>query len=80
MIEALNGLFTATQDAFMLPGLDYHPVAMGDKERKSFTDTSLERADLQVWMLPQAPDGAAHRPRRPPDRSPCARRPPKSRA
>ncbi len=57
LIEALNGLFLANPDAFMLPGLAYYPVALGDKERKPFDDRSLARADLQVWTLPQAPDG-----------------------
>ena len=57
LIEALNGLFLANPDAFMLPGLAYHPVALGDKERKPFDDRSRARADLQVWTLPQAPDG-----------------------
>jgi len=57
LIAALNGIFSANGQAFMLPGLDYHPVAMGAKERKVFGDTSLARADLQVWTLPQAPDG-----------------------
>ncbi len=73
LIEALNGLYSTKPDAFMLPGLDYHPVTMGDKRRLPFTDTSAgtttdataheaparaaRRADLQVWTLPQAPDG-----------------------
>ena len=57
LIEALNGLFSATSNAFMLPGLGYHPVQMGDKERKPFSDKSETRADLQVWTLPQTPDG-----------------------
>jgi len=57
LIEALNGFFAATANAFMLPGLDYHPVAMGDKERKPFSDSTVERADLQVWTLPPTPDG-----------------------
>ncbi len=61
LIEALNGLFSTKPDAFMLPGLDYHPVTMGGKPRLPFTDATTgegaERADLQVWMLPQAADG-----------------------
>ena len=57
LIEALNGLFSATSNAFMLTGLDYYPVHMGDKERKPFSDKSLQRADLQVWTLPQSPEG-----------------------
>ncbi|MBL8377407.1 MAG: exodeoxyribonuclease V subunit beta [Burkholderiales bacterium] len=57
LIEALNGLFSATSNAFMLTGLDYYPVHMGDKERKPFSDKSLQRADLQLWALPQTPEG-----------------------
>ncbi|MBU6483898.1 MAG: exodeoxyribonuclease V subunit beta [Betaproteobacteria bacterium] len=73
LIEALNGLFSTKPDAFMLPGLDYHRVTMGDRRRLPFTDTSAHtttdasahpapdraarRADLQVWTLPQAHDG-----------------------
>ncbi len=55
LITALNGLFSATTDAFMLPGLVYHPVEMGARERQPFSDASQERAALQVWMLPQTP-------------------------
>jgi exodeoxyribonuclease V beta subunit len=57
LIEAQNGLFSATKDAFILPGLGYHPVKMGAKLREPLRDTSVERADLQVWMLPQTPEG-----------------------
>jgi exodeoxyribonuclease V beta subunit len=57
VIAALNGLFTATPDAFMLPGLDYQPVTAGAKPRKPFVDTSAPCADLQVWMLPTNDDG-----------------------
>ena len=57
LIEALNGLFLATSNAFMLAGLDYYAVHMGDKERKPFSDKSLQRADLQTWTLPQTPEG-----------------------
>ena len=57
LIEALNGLFTTRSDAFMLPGLDYRPVAFGDKPRKPFADNSLPRPDLQVWTLPHTPEG-----------------------
>ncbi|MGE5089431.1 MAG: UvrD-helicase domain-containing protein, partial [Candidatus Levyibacteriota bacterium] len=60
LIEALNGLFCTKPDAFMLPGLDYHPVTMGDKPRKRCTDASsgtTAPADLQVWMLPSGPGG-----------------------
>jgi exodeoxyribonuclease V beta subunit len=57
LIEALNGLFSAKPEAFMLEGLGYHPVTMGDKERKPFVDKTVKRADLQVWTLPPTPEG-----------------------
>ena len=57
LIEALNGLFSTKPDAFMLEGLDYHPVTMGDKARRPFADRTAQRADLQVWTLPHAPGG-----------------------
>jgi len=56
LIEAVNGLFATTANAFMLPDLDYHPVAMGGKRRKAFRDGTLPRADLQVWTLPPTPE------------------------
>jgi exodeoxyribonuclease V beta subunit len=57
LIRALNLLFGANPRAFMLPGLDYQPVAFGKKPREAFVDTSAPRASLQVWTLPQADDG-----------------------
>jgi exodeoxyribonuclease V beta subunit len=57
LIAAQNGLFSTSPDAFMLPGLDYHEVRMGDRERESLTGDPERRADLQVWMLPRSPDG-----------------------
>jgi len=57
LIAAINGLFGATRNAFMLPGLAYRAVTMGERERPRFVDASLPRADLQVWTLPTE-DGA----------------------
>ncbi len=59
MIEALNGLFSFTRQAFMLAGLDYHPVRSGDKRREPFVDGSGEGGDLRVWTLPAQSNGAA---------------------
>lgn len=53
LIEALNGLFSTNEQAFMLPGLDYRQVEFGSKPRKPFVDQSEPRADLQVWLLPE---------------------------
>jgi exodeoxyribonuclease V beta subunit len=52
LIDALNTLFTRNRSAFMLPGLDYRPVGVGDKPRSVFVDRSAPRAALHVWMLP----------------------------
>ncbi len=52
LIGALNALFTVNSRAFMLPGLDYHPVAAGGKPRGVFADRTEPRAAMQVWMLP----------------------------
>src|SRR5205814_9836197 len=54
LIEALNGLYTATAHPFLLDGLDYHRVEMGDKPRAPLCDRTLARADLQLWMLPES--------------------------
>ncbi len=57
LLAALNGLFAANSRAFMLPGLDYHPVEFGMKPRGEFIDRSEARAALQVWTLPENDDG-----------------------
>ncbi len=55
LIAALNGLFGANADAFMQPGLAFHAVGFGDKQRKPLHDeTAAPRAPLQVWLLPAA--------------------------
>lgn len=51
LLNALNLLFAANPQAFMLPGLDYRPVEFGSKPRKPFVDQTEARADLQLWML-----------------------------
>ncbi len=57
LINALNDLFSANRQAFMLPGLDYQRVGFGSKPRKQFEDHSGPNADLQLWMLPKLEDG-----------------------
>lgn len=60
LITALNGLFGANPQAFVVDGLRYQPVACGAKPRQPLTDTSgAPRAALQLWTLPTAPEGAA---------------------
>ena len=58
LIEAVNGLFSANARAFLLPGLGYRRVAMGEHPRKPFGDATLTRADLQLWALPEPADAA----------------------
>ena len=58
LIKALNLLFAANPQAFILEGLRYQTVQVGDKPRKPFADPSAGiAADLQVWMLPGDEDG-----------------------
>jgi exodeoxyribonuclease V beta subunit len=55
LIDALNGLFGANGEAFMLPGLAYRQVGFGARPRKDLVDCSEPRAPLQVWTLPTDP-------------------------
>lgn len=53
LIMALNALFSANSRLFMLPGLEYQSVRLGQKPRKTFTDHSQQPlAPLTIWMLP----------------------------
>ena len=58
LIAALNGLFGANPQAFVLPGLHYREVGIGDKRPAPLHDRSgAARAALQLWPLPQGDDG-----------------------
>jgi exodeoxyribonuclease V beta subunit len=60
LIDALNALFSANPKAFMLPGLDYQPVAAGAKPRQVLHDTTAAGgtpAALQLWLLAPEDDG-----------------------
>ncbi|MFT3820621.1 MAG: exodeoxyribonuclease V subunit beta [Rubrivivax sp.] len=58
LLQGLNALFGANPRAFLLPGLDYHPVAAGAKPRPLLQDRSApQAAALQVWQLPADADG-----------------------
>jgi exodeoxyribonuclease V beta subunit len=57
LIAALNALFGANRNAFVLPGLNYRAVQVGDRRRSVLVDTTESRAALNVWMLP-TPDGS----------------------
>ncbi|MBP9804380.1 MAG: exodeoxyribonuclease V subunit beta [Candidatus Accumulibacter sp.] len=55
LIEACNTLFAANAKAFILPGLDYEAVTLGDKPRPQLRDGSeVDAAALRVWRLPAA--------------------------
>ena len=60
LIDALNALFSANPQAFMLPGLGYQPVAAGAKPRAVLhdgTQPGTQPAALQLWLLPPDEDG-----------------------
>ncbi len=60
LIDALNALFSANPKAFMLPGLDYQPVAAGAKPRQVLhdgTQAGAVPAALQLWLLASDEDG-----------------------
>ncbi|WP_045224296.1 exodeoxyribonuclease V subunit beta [Methyloterricola oryzae] len=53
LIDACNGLFQANRQAFVLAGLYYHAVRLGEKPRAAFTDASAARGALELWALPE---------------------------
>ncbi|MDQ6685687.1 MAG: UvrD-helicase domain-containing protein, partial [Pseudomonadota bacterium] len=57
LLAALNALFGANAQAFMLPGLVYRSVAYGAKPRSILEDDSAARAPLQLWSLPGDEEG-----------------------
>ncbi len=57
LIDALNALFGQHGQAFMQPGLHYHPVSEGAKPKPLLVDTTVPRAPLQVWTLPRQRSG-----------------------
>ncbi len=57
LLSALNGLFGANAQAFVLPEVRYRETEYGRKPRPPFEDRSATRAPLQVWRLPDG-DGA----------------------
>ncbi len=58
LLQALNALFGANPQAFMLDGLDYPPVSSGAKPRSLLVDRTEPRAALQLWTLPAGADGS----------------------
>ncbi len=60
LIDALNALFSANPQAFMLPGLDYQPVAAGARPRQPLHDATQAGgtpAALQLCLLSHEDDG-----------------------
>ncbi len=68
LLNALNPLFGANPRAFMLDGLNYHPVGLGAHTRRPFQDVrpfampdrvarAPTRAAMQVWTLPGEHEG-----------------------
>ncbi|GCL60944.1 exodeoxyribonuclease V subunit beta [Pseudaquabacterium pictum] len=57
LISALNTLFTRHGNAFLQPGLRYHPVTEGAKPKPPLVDATEPRAALQVWTLPRSRSG-----------------------
>lgn len=57
LITAVNALFAAQSQPFMLPDLHFIPAELGEKPRQKFVDLSSEpRAPLQCWQLPSTED------------------------
>ncbi|NBX70761.1 MAG: hypothetical protein EBQ98_02485, partial [Actinobacteria bacterium] len=52
LIEAVNAIFGATKQAFMLPGLDFHPVRSGGKPRELLKDQAAPGQAMHIWTLP----------------------------
>jgi exodeoxyribonuclease V beta subunit len=64
IVAACNRIFSANARAFILDGLDYHPVRASLRERPPFVDAGQGgggASDFRVWLLP---DGAAALPKR----------------
>ncbi len=57
LVAGVNAVFGANAGAFMLPGLAYHRVGVGEKRRKALVDHSSPRSDFTVWLLPRGADG-----------------------
>jgi len=61
LVDAINGLFSGNEAAFMVPGVDYAEATYGARARPAFDDPTEARGDLHVWMLPRAPGTALTR-------------------
>jgi exodeoxyribonuclease V beta subunit len=57
IVEACNRFFESNPRAFVLDGLDYHPVRAGTRERRPLADdTDPYTGDFRIWMLPGGGD------------------------
>jgi exodeoxyribonuclease V beta subunit len=58
LIHATNALFTTKPGGFILPGIGYQSVGLGDKKRVAFVDRSESAgAALCLWRLPADEQG-----------------------
>src|SRR5207253_49235 len=51
LIDALNALFTTNRDAFILPGLAYHPVGAGTRSRSVFHTSDAEELERLLMAV-----------------------------
>jgi len=63
LVQGVNALFEANPRAFLLPGLDYRAVGLGQKPRPILHDRTQPRSALQLWQLPVGADPAPQRKR-----------------
>ncbi|CAN0619517.1 RecBCD enzyme subunit RecB [Burkholderia multivorans] len=59
IVDACNRLFLSNPQAFVLDGLDYHPVRAGTRVRAPLhdeTDAGPQAGDFRIWTLPGGDD------------------------
>jgi len=60
LIKATNVLFAANPEGFILPGIGYQAIGLGDRKRAPFVDrseSSANNAPLRIWRLPTNQQG-----------------------
>jgi exodeoxyribonuclease V beta subunit len=58
LLHATNALFTTNPGGFILAGIGYQPVGLGDKKRAPFADRSgASAAPLRIWRIPADAEG-----------------------
>lgn len=56
LIRAVNRIFSRNRKAFLLDGLDFHPVFPAEREREIFFDRE-DFSSVKIWMLESASNG-----------------------